>query len=448
MLTPYTSACRRGRVLIMILGCATILTTALLTADSRYSFGEEPWIIDTRSPSHVNKAEAIKSLIASRGISIDVTSGVDVHALQNLPGYSNGETQLKCMLSDRPSMADHIQSKNLLWNVLSFMFSGAGNGSPIKWDGSYESGSVGKPPSFCKFTSSGPVIAVSANHNGRALSHDELWRLAVFELHNALLNSSTWANLLRQARDETISKRDFVISAAKMEYGAICATRTFYVQYFIPSIAATHGATDSSLWWCNILDSGDDYANSLVRHADASSYPWVPFESLYEFERAKEARREKNYAKAISIYDGIVRDGRSAGAIADSLRFAMDTSMQASSYTQGVSYGRRYLDIVPHPEQRAETRFYIAACFHHLNDLSETDAELIRAIQDDPHGRFHSRCLRYRIFIAAALADNQKTKSLCNEFLKRFPNDPFAEMVKGAASRVNEVSAEIVAESR
>ncbi|HEY3395405.1 MAG TPA: tetratricopeptide repeat protein, partial [Lacipirellulaceae bacterium] len=166
-------------------------------------------------------------------------AGVDYQPTTNKElspdALKHGEAQVRNMLRDRPAMAQFVTPQDKLWQWAVRKFAGEDLGSPVHW--------YPAPPDHALGASLGsserPMIQLSPIRvdlpDRRQCTFDELWQVAVFELHN-ITSSPIWRDIYQQVLDGKLNRDDYIVAVLESEEFATQRTRAFYLKVYLPWI--------------------------------------------------------------------------------------------------------------------------------------------------------------------------------------------------------------------
>ena len=222
-----------------------------------------------------------------------------------LEAIQHGETQVGQMLSNRPSMREHVQEADLLWRWAARKFAGEDLGEPVYWDASPLTGTEAKcvPPAngfpACIYLS--PVYTTGPRQ-GEAMGFEDLWRNAVFEFHN-VANAQQFIRLDEQAAAGSLTKEEYIRETFAIEHRTSQRTRGFYAYVFLPWAKQKRLTTDPSLWYTGGWRSADESIRFFV---EGSAYPWKVYGYQYDLNRVHYLYEHGMFAEALELAEGLV----------------------------------------------------------------------------------------------------------------------------------------------
>jgi hypothetical protein len=187
----------------------------------------------------------------------------------------HGEEQVEKMVCDRPKMAAWLKRGDPIWSWVAKQFAGADTGWRIYWI-SYPSNDLPSScPSYCLGPAKGqsPAIYVRSDLDGESTC-----AYAVFELFN-VRSAPELGRITLAAMNGKISKEQFVLRRANLEYEATKETICFYKHFWQPHAAELGRETFERNWHAPVDSTFEQW---IAHYADHSSYPWNIYEKYYE----------------------------------------------------------------------------------------------------------------------------------------------------------------------
>lgn len=215
---------------------------------------------------------------------------------------AHGENQVRQMLKDRPAMAQHVQPGDKLWTWAVRKFAGEDTGELIDWDA--------QPPIVNSGSSREQLGIANAaiNIDPKLENFEELWRIAVFELHNQLIMREL-KNLRQRVELEQIDRDAYVSTILTLEIGTTQRTRAFYIDVYLDWFQkSTLQSTNPRSWYCNDYRSPDDVSVNDERPAYYASQFYY-LSAIREFKRKDFIRAREFLQKMITDKDGIPQLG-------------------------------------------------------------------------------------------------------------------------------------------
>lgn len=199
-----------------------------------------------------------------------------------------GRAQAMAMVSSRPKMGAFADEHSPLvaWAANKFaqpIRVGAFTFCAVEW--SPEVTSIpGAPSEVVTRTDGNPeVIKVNDIVPGPEVpdadaAFEQLWKWAVFELHNAD-NALGCAKLERLAINGALAEDAYVEASFSLEWRAVQRTRRWYVEVFLPYAKQRGLRTDPRQWYCGAWGS----AHSVLwrSYTDRNAYPWSYYSTVY-----------------------------------------------------------------------------------------------------------------------------------------------------------------------
>lgn len=192
-----------------------------------------------------------------------------------------GRWQTEKMLADRPRMGERFDPANPLHVWVAIAFQRMPEDRSILWDAEFRRTDAS---AYSGYATAMPCWAIHVSNvhqigkqKGKEMSADDLWSSALFELEN-LRNRPAFSATHNQARREEISRRDFSLALAQLEWGAGLRTRAFFTLVYFPW-ATEHGLVPSFAPWFEPSLTFDDRKASF---ADDDYYPWKIYGKQYD----------------------------------------------------------------------------------------------------------------------------------------------------------------------
>jgi tetratricopeptide (TPR) repeat protein len=156
-----------------------------------------------------------------------------------------GAAQVRRMLRDRSVMAKCGAKAQRIYDWAARKFAGEDVGAAILWN-PFE-------PDSSDADNAIRYIRIATNHRqgpdrGKAMSFEESWRCAVFELYNTG-NAATFARLDAAVAGGGITKETFVARTIDCESLAAEKTRAFYIHVYLPWAKDNRIPTDPARWY-------------------------------------------------------------------------------------------------------------------------------------------------------------------------------------------------------
>lgn len=225
---------------------------------------------------------------------ISAVGGLAAQQVASPPRETHGEQQVRRMREDRFHMSAYAVEKTgmrlltsddaiVKWAVSQFEQRPNGylvywNPEPPKTPPTYlaDHSSPTKDSlgfiSVAKFFPDGPS-------KGQYVDFEHLWMLAAFELYN-IEETKAWEKLDQKVIDKQISKSEYIMEAARIEFKVLHRLKKFHDDVWVPWATAANFRSDSSIWRLDTPAKFDDW---IKQYSDTTGYPWVPFGDRYEF---------------------------------------------------------------------------------------------------------------------------------------------------------------------
>ena len=182
--------------------------------------------------------------------------------------------QVKRMIKDRPLMGKHITKKDFVWKWAVRKFAGEDLPDTIDWNnGNPYQGAWADCVHPAK--SEGGYIRIKNLKND---TFDSLWAKAVFELINITLYVNI-LKLIQKAYRGQISKKNFIINMAKIEFKAVKMTEQFYKEIWEPWSQQRNFSTVPHMWYVGIPIRFEDWLKGYDKKSD---YPWKVYSHFYD----------------------------------------------------------------------------------------------------------------------------------------------------------------------
>ncbi len=133
---------------------------------------------------------------------------------------------------------------------------------------------------------------------GRDLSFEELWCNVVFELYN-VTNAKDILRLNELARDNRLSRGEYVKGVIQCETQAADKSRAFYIHVFLPWTRDNHVATYPGHWYVGWRIVSNE--NLLLGHFNRKTPYWRHYEFNYDLILLDSLVRKGEYQKAIDL---------------------------------------------------------------------------------------------------------------------------------------------------
>lgn len=194
----------------------------------------------------------------------------------------HGEEQLRRMLNDRPTMAEHLSPGDKLWTWATRKFAGEDTGFLVNWNATPPPGALGfsHGPSGDKPA----YISVAKIPNelvgNKELAFDWLWSVAAFELHNVALHNER-VRLGNEVTKGRLARDEYVSGKMESEEVARERTRAFYLKFYLPWLLSKGlDATSPSTWGCEDFGRVNSQVTLASRQED---HRWPYYDIDYHF---------------------------------------------------------------------------------------------------------------------------------------------------------------------
>lgn len=200
---------------------------------------------------------------------------------QKAEDFAHGERQLEAMLQDRPAMAKWVEKGDSIWVWTASQFAGDAIGTRIQWDNTHPLRSTAdhhldyrrEYPADCYIPYHEPsahIRVAATNRKGNERSGDKLWSECVFELQN-IRNSAKFHATYDGALAGKVSKTEYMISLARLEFDAVNHTALFYRTKWMPHCKERHMLPRAKYWF---IDAPNNFEAWIAQYKDKSSYPF------------------------------------------------------------------------------------------------------------------------------------------------------------------------------
>jgi len=208
-----------------------------------------------------------------------------------------GEQQVSSMVHDRPELARYVSRDCALWQFCVRAFGGEAIGERILWDNNLPAGKEYRSDHMAPYAGQSGRIRIRKNYaagpeRGQALSCEELWSCAVFEIEN-IRNFRAFLALYYKALNGELSREEWIRANSKLEYGALRRTAGDYRRLWQPLALARQQLSSAEFWGLEIPATYEEW---ISQYRDPNSYPWDVFGRYYDeqvmpYIRATRARR-------------------------------------------------------------------------------------------------------------------------------------------------------------
>jgi len=194
-----------------------------------------------------------------------------------------GKTQLRRMLRDRPEMARGLTEEDELFQWAARKFAGEDVPTWIEWqnmsdisdfDAWHQPPDEDTPGQIFVRKVHGPPSRMTW---GSAPSFDELWMWAAYEMHN-IQSHREFHELWDRALAGTITRDEYILGYARLEYGALLRTRVFFIEIYYPW-AKKHGRMTTEDWGLDVPYTFDEW---IAHYPRGLRYPWRYYGNAYD----------------------------------------------------------------------------------------------------------------------------------------------------------------------
>jgi len=121
-------------------------------------------------------------------------------------------------------------------------------------------------------------IYTSGKTRGNYISFEELWYYAVYEAISEHMSKS-WNELYDKARHKEITRDEFVLSAARLEFEISEKTKDFYFMVWIPWAKNVGFKSDRQIWR---IDAPQTFDKWIADYSVKAGFPEVPYSHNYD----------------------------------------------------------------------------------------------------------------------------------------------------------------------
>lgn len=170
-----------------------------------------------------------------------------------------GEQQLELMLAARPSMVPLVRKGDPVWNWAARQLGGEATGSKYRWRNEPLQSAGYYPPPFAYHevalkAETGCVSVRDKQEDGLPADPEKMWSAFIYELFN-IRNDVYFDQIWQDARAGRITREEFVLRNAKVEYNAVKAMMHFYNHTWKPNAKSIGFITQPLAWWPTELPS-------------------------------------------------------------------------------------------------------------------------------------------------------------------------------------------------
>ncbi len=197
----------------------------------------------------------------------------------------HGVVQVTALSNDRPQLKTILQPQSEIWKWMVDAFNYSDGGAKIFWDPGLTSkannysvaeSETYRDTSICfiradKTYKYGPFIGVN-------VPTEELLEAIVMELNNVRQHSE-FSKINQMAIDSKISREDYILGCANIEFKSQAGVRAFFENVWMPYCAKYHIHTDQQIW-ANCKAEKFEYF--MQRFPKDSPYPWKFYGDQYD----------------------------------------------------------------------------------------------------------------------------------------------------------------------
>lgn len=195
---------------------------------------------------------------------------------------AHGREQVEKFLKDRPRAAPLLRRRQAVYNWIVRQFAGEYVGSRIFWRdsnflssdenflSSYTLGAPGQPPT---------VTVLKTTNDGRLLDGELICARVIFELFN-VRNGKAFNQAKLAAKTRKLTKSDFVLEIARLEYEAEQHTVHFYDSYWARPKPEPKASTFRQSYWYKPLPP--NFEVWISQFSNKAAYPWSTYGIKYD----------------------------------------------------------------------------------------------------------------------------------------------------------------------
>ena len=198
---------------------------------------------------------------------------------------SSAENQVRSLLQDRPQLQPIVQEEGPIWNWLVSAFGDKSINFQIRWDNRPTSENNPERAQSTAYPDRNNISYIRVNRTYKSgplaekeLSSEEVLSGVVFELNN-VLHADEVLKIKALAASGSISREEFIISSARLEYSAEIKTSIFYSTIWIPFCNSKGINCTPKLWHMPVETTFDQW---LLRYPRHCWYPWKYYGDIYD----------------------------------------------------------------------------------------------------------------------------------------------------------------------
>jgi hypothetical protein len=203
-----------------------------------------------------------------------------------------GERQVARMTKDRPEMLRYVKKGDPIWSHCARAFAGESIGERVYWDSTPPHTDETPAEHMGPWQGSHGYIRVcgeykSGYEKGTALTCEELWACASYELEN-IKGTPGFNKLYNLALSGKLNREQWIRENTRLEYEACKRTQELYRSVWLP--AATRQAVPATgrYWFVGLPERYEDW---IAMYDDPSGYPWAFFGKYWDDEVMPYLRR-------------------------------------------------------------------------------------------------------------------------------------------------------------
>jgi hypothetical protein len=348
--------------------------------------------------------------------------------LAKSPGYQFGCEQLRRMVRDRSAIARDLAETDELWIATAYLLGGAGTEVRLVWNPELIDAPSNSPTAFAVFDSkTNTGIKLAVNQGGFELEPDQMWQALIFELHNGLTNIEHVPAIREKASRGLITSRQYVEEMTRAAYKAARQSRLFYVDVYLPWIAAHGRSSSPNSWYCADFAGPEEAAAKIA--GEGTFYDRY-FTADYHFVRACDLYGKGRYAEAAPYYERLARDGTSDEVRLTGLKYLGDCRSEQRKFPEAISAFRQALELETTSSGRADLYCRLGYAYDQNREPRRALAELDRAKQESDAGQVRRLSMQMQISLAERIADQKLLRELCEEHVRAFPDDDTLPQVR------------------
>jgi len=356
------------------------------------------------------------------GVKTPLPPRADISQLSESPGYRHGCEQLRNAIRDRPGLGRDLKETDDLWIATAYLFGGAGTEIRAAWNPELADVPAGIPFAHTRIVSEAKTeVAVASREGGVELAPDQLWVGLIFELHNGLTNIDRFPTIEAKAKLEMVTRTEYIREYILAEYEAVRRTRLFYVDVYLPWVAAKKGRSSSpAIWYCEPPATGEDFVAHL---AAEGTHHFELYSSHFDQARARQLYDQQRYAEAAHFFARVAREGLLDDAGLSAYRYLGYCRIEQRNFSAAIQSFQRALKLQMSASERAKLHQWIGYAYQEMGRWKPALAAIGRAKRECEIGPARRDYLEMQIQVAITLDDPKPLRALCEEYLRDFPDD-------------------------